>query len=61
VLRERWRGAGGEVEAAAARRSLREIAFLGSVSARTRTGSESAVRGTDLGKKEAAKTAVATG
>jgi hypothetical protein len=61
ALRERRRGAGGEVEAAAARRSLREIAFPSSVSARTRTGSESATRGTDLGQKEAATTAVATG
>jgi hypothetical protein len=59
TARERRRDAGGEAEAAAARRTSREIAFSGSDSARIWTGSESVMRGTDLGQKEAAETAEA--
>jgi hypothetical protein len=52
------RGSSGGAPAAARQTSC-DNAILGSVSARTWTGSESAMRGTDLGQKEAAKLAVA--
>jgi hypothetical protein len=61
TARERRRDAGGEAEAVAARRTSRKIVFPGSGAARIWTGSESTMRGTDLGQKEAAKTAMATG
>jgi hypothetical protein len=58
TVQERLRGAGGVAEAAAARRTSRDIAFHGSVSARTWTGRKRATWGIQLGPFGGARAAV---